>query len=260
MGTAEEGEKSVKAEELRDKDWGGEEEEDSGIDPNAPWFEKKNKSYNFIGLRGRMVVIPQFMFSLYQADGGRTVVSPQIGVEYGHRRNGFEYDAWLAYAAYTMEESPFKADSDPDVAWERVSSSIKTVTLGLDFMWSTDLDSGFSFMYGIGAGLGVVFGSLRRNQAYPPSGVASDPETYVKCPAQGVPDAAYCAADNDHYGDYTEPNWFDGGSKPVVFPWIALPQIGFRFKPSKQVAMRFDTGLSFPGPFFFGLSGQYGLL
>ncbi len=234
----------------------GPESEQAG---DEPWTEAEDETYRFLGLRGRYVVIPAFMFDLYQADGGTTVTSPGIGLEYAVRRNGFEYDAWLMYASYPMKPSPFKAKSDPDQAYEIVKSEIKTLTIGADFLWTTPIDGGFSFVYGGGAGLGIVFGNLYRNQAYPPNGVAGDPNKYVKCPAP-VAQGDYCGTDNDHYGDYTEPNWFDGGSKPVVFPWIALPQVGLRWKPSSRFAMRLDTGLSFPGPFFLGLSGQYGLL
>ncbi|PIE05323.1 MAG: hypothetical protein CSA75_05340, partial [Sorangium cellulosum] len=70
----------------------------------------------------------------------------------------------------------------------------------------------------------------------------------------------YCDNENDHYGDYTEPNWLDGGSRPLIFPWLALPQMGLRWKVSPKIVLRLDTGLSLPGPFFFGVSGQYGLL
>lgn len=224
------------------------------------WFEQENTAYKFIGLRARMVIIPSFMFGLYQADGGRTVVAPVIGLEYVSRRNGFEYDAWLTYGSYAMDEAPFKAKSDPDNAYEIVKSELKVVSVGADFLWTTPIDGGVSFVYGGGAGIGAVFGDLRRNQAEPPSGTQGDPNDYVKCPAPGPSANGYCGNDNDHYGDYTEPNWFDGGSKPVIFPWIALPQLGMRWKPSRKFVLRVDTGLSFPGPFFFGVSGQYGLL
>ncbi len=226
---------------------------------SEPWAEEANRSYHFLGLRGRYVVVPAFMFELYQADGGSTVTSPGIGLEYGVRRNGFEYDTWLSYSSFAMKESPFKAKSDPDQAFEIVRSELKVLSLGADFLWSTPIDKGFSFVYGGGAGLGVVFGNLYRNQAYPPGGVKGDPGTYLKCPAQGARAGDYCGTDNNHYGNYSEPSWFNGGSKPVVFPWISLPQIGVRWKPSRSFVLRFDTGLSFPGPFFFGLSGQYGL-
>ena len=68
---------------------------------------------------------------------------------------------------------------------------------------------------------------------------------------------AYCGTDNDHYGGYTEPSWANGGSKPIVFPWLAL-QTGFRFKPTKQFVARLDSGFGTSG-FFFGLGADYGL-
>jgi hypothetical protein len=59
-------------------------------------------------------------------------------------------------------------------------------------------------------------------------------------------------------GGYTEPNWFSGGSIPVVFPHIAVPQLGIRWKPVKQFETRLSVGFSLTG-FFLGISGYYGL-
>ena len=70
--------------------------------------------------------------------------------------------------------------------------------------------------------------------------------------------AAYCDFTNDHYGAYAEPSWAHGGSKPFIVPWLALPQIGFRYKPIKQFEARFDAGFSISG-FFLGLAASYGL-
>jgi len=242
-----------------EKESGDEGSRDEGPE-TSPWAELENEDYRFLGLRARVIYVPEFMFGLFGADGGKAVVAPSIGPEYVTRRNGFEVATWLTFTSYGMDDAPFKASSDPDEAYEIVKSEIKTITVGADFLWTHPLnEKGLSLTYGGGAGIGVVFGKLYRNQAYPPSG-PGDPETYVKCPGPNPAYGGYCATDNDHYGDYTEPNWLDGGAKPLLFPWIALPQVGLRWKPSRQFAMRLDTGLSLPGPFFFGLSGQYGLL
>ncbi len=226
------------------------------------FVEEHGKTYNFVGARFRMAIVPQFMFGLFSADGGKLVVSPSFGAEYAVRRNGFEYVLWLGFASYSMGEAPFKSKSDDESAWEIVSASMYTLTVGSDFLWSAPISPRVSFVYGGGAGIGAAFGTIHRNQAQPPGGGApGDPYTYVKCPgAAGVHGAPYCGDDNNHYGDYTEASWLSGGSKPIVFPWIAIPQIGIRWKVSRQFVMRFDTGLSFPGPFFFGIAGQYGLL
>ena len=233
---------------------------DTGDVSERPWEEEENEKYTFVGLRARMIYIPTFMFDLFQADGGKSVLAPSFGPEYVTRRNGFEIDTWLTYTSYGMDDAPFKSKSDPDVAYEIVRSELKAITVGADFLWTHPInDKGLSLMYGGGAGIGLVFGELHRNQAYPPDGQPGDPEQYEKCAGPNT-FGDYCDDDNDHYGSYTEPNWFDGGSKPVLFPWIALPQVGLRWKPSRHFVLRVDTGLSLPGPFFFGVSGQYGLL
>jgi hypothetical protein len=243
----------------RSNEKGAPQEEEAAVDPaDAEYVEAKGTTYQLLGLRARMVLIPQFMFGLFGADGGRTVWSPQVGPEFAVRRNGFEYDLWLTYSSYSMSNSPFKSSSDPDTAYEIVSSSIKTISIGSDFLWSAPINPRLSFVYGGGAGIGVVFGDLNRTQSYPP-GTPGDPNTYLPCVAPGNPSQSYCGNDNTHYPGYKEPSWISGGSKPIVFPWIAPFQMGLRWKPSPKVALRLDTGFSFPGPFFFGLSGQYGL-
>jgi hypothetical protein len=62
----------------------------------------------------------------------------------------------------------------------------------------------------------------------------------------------------DGPGSYSEASWTGGGSKPLIFPWIALPQVSFRYKPIKQLETKLDLGFSTSG-FFFGLSAAYGL-
>jgi hypothetical protein len=112
----------------------------------------------------------------------------------------------------------------------------------------------------MGAGIGFVFGPIKRNQAKPPTGpngsTNADPYTWQPCsPAergQGT-----CGTDNDHYGDYEEPSWADGGSKPIVFPWLAI-QTGLRYKPHRNFAMRLDLGFGTSG-FMLGVGADYGL-
>ena len=60
----------------------------------------------------------------------------------------------------------------------------------------------------------------------------------------------YCnALDKDaaHYPGYTEPDWFHGGIRPSIFPWLVLPQVGLTFHPSRTVAIDLDTGISLSG-------------
>jgi len=84
------------------------------------------------------------------------------------------------------------------------------------------------------------------------SGKPGDPSTYLPCQGPNNPRGtfAYCNAldkDATHYPGYTEPDWFHGGIRPSLFPWLVLPQLGFSFRPSANVAIDLDTGVSISG-------------
>jgi hypothetical protein len=234
-------------------------------DPNSP-VEKPSTTYRFIGARFRETWIPKFMISLF-GDGGNTVSIPMFGPEVTIRRNHFEYVLSAMYSIYSLgdplHQVPFKAKTDPDVAYELVDANLKVLYLESEFLWSTELDPTFAIDYGAGLGVGLVFGDIHRQQAHPVNDVAGDPYQYVPCePVEPPPGTAthagYCGSDNNHYGNYTEKSWADGGSKPIIFPWLAI-QTGFRYKPTRQFMARFDLGWNlFNGP-FVGLGADYGL-
>ena len=218
-------------------------------------FEKKGESYMFVGLRYRGIIVPQFMINMF-GEGGDGVYVNAFGPEFSIRRDNFEYNFSIWYADYGMDPTTFKAKDDPIDAWEIVESDLKVIYLTADFLWSTDLNPQFAINYGMGAGIGFVFGDLYRQQATPPGGNPNvPPEDWVACP--GPNQAIYCGDDNDHYGDYTEDSWASGGSKPILFPWFAL-QTGLRYKPHKNFVTRLDLGFGTSG-FFFGLGADYGL-
>jgi hypothetical protein len=235
----------------------------SGLDdPNSP-FEKNNTTYRFVGARFRYIIVPQFYMGLF-GSGGTTVGVPAFGPEFTIRKNGFEYVLSAMYASYAMDPTPFKAKTDGNDAWEIVDTNIKALYLMSDFLWSSEINPKFAFLYGAGFGIGAVFGDIHRVQAYP-GGDANDPSTYRPCngpgnPGPGAPPGVggYCGGDNNHYGTYTEPSWADGGSKPIIFPWLSV-QTGLRFKPVKSFMMRLDVGWNLLNGPFFGLAANYGL-
>jgi hypothetical protein len=120
-----------------------------------------------------------------------------------------------------------------------------------------------SFQYGGGAGIGFVFGNLYRTQAYKEDGI------YKPCTGNHNPPVLvsgsmdfYCEDDpdhapNQHYPGYKEPSWANGGSKPIIFPWIAI-QTGIRWKPHRNFVARLDAGIGL-GQVFFGIGADYGL-
>ena len=148
---------------------------------------------------------------------------------------------------------------------------MKSVYATADLLWSAKIQKNLEFEYGAGFGLGVIFGDLETNwvQDIGPTGagglVGSNGHHYIACATEGQGGANSGCNKSDHQnaqvakvGGYTESSWFSGGSKPVIFPWIAVPQLGLRFKPIKNFVGRLGVGFSLTG-FWFGLSGQYGL-
>jgi hypothetical protein len=219
--------------------------------------ELPGKTYLFVGARYRAIILPKFMMNLF-GDGGKTLLIHGIGPEFSIRKNAFEYNLSVWYAGYGMSPTAFKAKDDGVNAWEVVESRVKSIFITADFLWSQDFSPEFALNYGLAGGFGVIFGDLYRTQAYP--GPGANPNTgdgFIKCTGKFQPNAEYCDDSNDHYNGYTEPSWSGGGSKPIIFPWLAL-QTGLRYKPHRNFAARFDAGFGTSG-FFLGLGLDYGL-
>lgn len=238
-------------------------------------FEDPLKRYNFIGLRFRDAIVPKFLINAFGASGGGNVNVPMVGPEFSSRRDRLELDVALMFADFTMNPTLFKGKSEPDTAYEMVASGIRQVMLTLDVLYEIPIEKDgdrtgrFSFLIGGGIGFGFVMGPLYRSQVYPlkPGASGDDPSQWGLCRGTGNPNPMYCENPNSHFspsgkidgnGSYAEASWAGGGSKPILFPWLALPQLSFRYKPIKQLQTRFDTGFSTAG-FFFGLSAGYGL-
>ncbi|CAN5918345.1 hypothetical protein BH11MYX4_BH11MYX4_54310 [soil metagenome] len=226
--------------------------------------EIPTKSYLFIGAHYRGNVIPQFMLNLF-IDKGATIYSNTFGFQLDKRKDGFSVIPALSFTEYGTGDILFKAKDGKDIPgnYTFVNSSMKAIYATVDLLWSTKIAKNFDFEYGFGVGLGVIFGSLANNWVYRDANGALD--GFSKCPSEGFggPGSGCNKADHQNsdvakVGDYTEKSWFDGGSKPVVFPYISIPQVGLRFKPVKQFESRLGLGFSLTG-FWFGLSGAYGL-
>jgi hypothetical protein len=232
--------------------------------------EDPAKKYYFVGLRYRGTIIPQFFESLFVDDGG-TVYSNTLGLEVDIRQDGRSIIPWFQYTDYGMGNTLFLTKGkDPTDAtqYSVVNSGLKALYLGLDEMWSAPLADHFDFEYGFGVGIGFVFGSLQNNWVYQdPNGAfhsSSGGLTLSECPSGSQYTIPSCMPMNHQgssvskVGGYVEPNWFNGGAVPVVFPQISIPQIGIRYKPIKQVEARLQVGFSITG-FWWALSVDYGL-
>jgi len=248
--------------------------------------EDPDRKYYFIGLRYRGTIIPQFVENLF-VDDGATVYSNSIGIEMDIRHGGSSLIPWIQYTDYNTGDILFLQKGQPDIAANRsiVNSSLKAIYLGVDELWSVPLvATKLDFEIGFGVGIGGVFGTLSNNWVYIDNSVtngqhngelrSSNGNYYSKCTSTAAPIADQSANSdgcnpgnhsspnpakvfsNGHY--YIEPNWFNGGSVPVIFPSISVPALGLRYKPIKQLEMRLDAGFGLTG-FWWGLSVDYGL-
>lgn len=229
--------------------------------------EKEGKTYLFVGLRYRGNLVPKFMLNMF-VDEGKSIYTNTIGAELDIRKDGFSLIPALSYAELGTGDILFKEKGSKDIAgnYNLVNSSLKVIYATADLLWSTKLSKNVEFEYGAGFGLGFVFGDLVTNW------VREDPNGYlhsdsgkrfIPCPAvdsagTGCNKADHQNSETDKVGGYVEPSWFGGGSRPALFPWIAVPQVGLRIKPVKQFVGRLGLGFSLTG-FWFGFSGQYGL-
>lgn len=226
--------------------------------------EEELKRYYFVGARFRDIIMPQFMLEIF-AKGGATGNLWLVGPELSMRKAGTEIDISLSYADYGFGPAMFKGKNEADFAYEIVKSDLKVFYLTFDLLFDFPLDKNgmFDFLVGGGLGVGVVAGDLYREQAYPTSGTPdpANASKWTKCSAPGDGVAGYCDSGNNHYPqngkDYSEASWLDGGQKPIVIPWVSLPQISLRIKPIKQLQTRIDAGFSVTG-FFTGISAGYG--
>jgi hypothetical protein len=213
----------------------------------------------WIGTRFRGIVIPQFLMSAF-GDGGTTVFVPGGALTVTKTTGGPDLIFSFGWAGYFVRGMPWKGKDDPDTEWELVDSNLQSFVAALDLMWSFPIDDAGRWRFRIGGGIGLgiaFFGDLSRNQAFPPDGKPGDPYQYERCEGPNDPPGTfrYCNLldkDADHYPGHAEKTWFQGGSRPVIYPWISIPQLEIELRPSERVALDLELASTISG-FMFGL-------
>src|SRR4029077_18260416 len=136
--------------------------------------------------------------------------------------------------------TPFKAHGTPDTEWEIDEANLHSLALAVEVTYGVPIDKAgiATFRFGAGIGLGWMFaGDLIRTKAYPPDLVPGDPYTYKKCVGPDNPSGTfrYCNSldkDKNRYGQPDKP-WGEGGARPIIYPWVALPELSLSFRPAK---------------------------
>ena len=261
---------------------------DVNVNVNAPpaWdetdvTEKDGHKYYFLGARYRGYVIPKAFINIF-VSGGAWVYSNSVGLELDIRKDGFSIIPNITYTEYSTGDLLFlqHGESYMDVGnWSLVNSGIKVLYAGADFLWSAKISKNVDFEYGMGFGLGVVFGNLEDNWVTTAGATA----TYVNASGQTVPALAgssvvsgsnqyfvpctttgptgcnlgdHAGATTAKVGDYQEPHGFN--PIPTLFLNVSVPQLGLRIKPIKSFVGRISAGFNIPNGLWFGFSGDYG--
>lgn len=257
----------------------GTEEQYSGAHPH----EEEGKSYFFLGAFYRHQFVPSGLLELF-LDAAPSENMPQFGGEFIRRRDGMDVIASVYYADYRFS-GPFLAKDDPpqDVEW--IDSDMWAVMGSVTLLWGSHFSDWFAIQYGLGVGVGWLFGDMVRTEAYPsnsghsrcvaPTGPglpgsaqSSDPndpaafsgglgetvEQYCAPPSSFPTDAD--GDDGEHYG-VTARTWFDSGSRPNLWFRFA-PQLSLRFKPMHQLVIRVDGGFDLFSGIFVGAAAAFG--
>jgi hypothetical protein len=243
-------------------------------DPKAPAKPKRasggsgggggGSSSIALGARFRGMIIPKFLMNAF-GEGGTTLFAPGGDLTLTAALTDVDIAVSLGYSSYRMGEVAWKPKGRPDTEFEILQSDLQSVLATVDLLWNIPLDKleRVSFRVGGGIGVGWTFaGNLYRTQAYAPSAfvgdpyrsqpVVVDPSEYVKCGGPNAPVGTfrYCNQldkDADHYNGYTEPSWFNGGVRPLVYPWVTFPQVGISWRIAPRVTLDIDGGLTISG-------------
>ena len=233
--------------------------------------EKDHKTYYFVGARYRGTIIPKFMVNMFVGEGA-TFYSNMVGIEVDIRKDHFSMIPALNYIEYGFDPVLFldKSGQGGEAIpgnFSSVHSNLAGIYLTLDLLWSVPVHKHIDFEYGLGVGVGALFGNIYNNWVYfDPNGSLSSSggRKFSICPSEGFGGAGSGCNKADHknpdtakVNDYQEKTWAGGGSVPNVFLHLALPQLGLRIKTIKQMEMRIGGGFSLTG-FWFGISGDYG--
>jgi len=159
-------------------------------EPLGDVAEQPGKTYLFVGAHYRGLVLPQFMVNVF-ADAGATFYSHTVGLEVDIRRNRFSIIPSIDYTDLGTDDTLFlDKGTDPADAgnWAVVNSSLKTLFVSVDLLWSVPLAKSLDFEIGgaVASGscsaISTSTGSPRNPAAGPP--VAGSTRFY-KCEAEG---------------------------------------------------------------------------
>jgi len=255
--------------------------------------ELPDHSYWSFGFGYRHSFAPRGVIELFSALGPSGVQVPQYQFEIDRRRNGVDLITAIYYADYSFT-GPFRGNGDSVDETEIIRSNLRTFGASVSMLWSSNFSDVVALQYGFDFGLGVLFGSVKRTEAYPSNGGPHTHDGWAPCVGPTSAGAAGTAQSTDAFDDlryptmntassfcgvpsdasaaggYTDPDQRNGeqygvtarglfhGGKVPPFSVRAAPRLSLRIKPIRQLVLRFDAGFDFGSGVFLGAAAHYG--
>lgn len=216
----------------------------------VPVTPKPTDSEHWLGVGVRGIVMPQFLVGAF-GEGGATLFFPGGEIRYARRLGSVDVEPSFSIMSFGASTFPFKPHGTPDTEWELIESDLLGMTAALDVLYRVPLDDGGRVEWRIGAGFGfgwAFLGEIYRWQSYPRDLAPGDPSTYKKCKAPNDPPGSYLYCnqldkDAERFGG-PDAWWGDGGARPIIYPWLSLPQTGFSFRPTESLFIDLEVGVT----------------
>ncbi len=226
---------------------------------------RQTRNQWFLGAYWRHIVMPGFIQGIFadeapslstgMLDFGDTL-DPNVGLLATYRNeSGFSIIFGLGYTSFEFEGA-YRPDDDDWENTEWIRSDLDMWHGTFAVLWSTTLADWFAIEYGLGIDLGLIFGDIRRWEAW----YDEDDEEWNACEGPEDPDirsendVIYCEQPNDR-GAGTDPSsemgahynvdigrWSDDGDIPNFIPVPMIPQIALRFAPVEEFVIKLEGG------------------
>ena len=229
---------------------GEEKREEATKDYLSSLREEKDRWYFMVGGLFRYILFPSYLlepFGDFPKGAPRPfAANPGVGVSFTARKNRLDIVANLWWAGYMTDSFLYAENGEAEIDPEFIDNSLSALFLNVDFLMTVDIVPWFSFAFGGGVGLGIVFGEIRRTEAVPLRNATSGnyegegvgDKNWVRCIHSD--NSGYCESeigDPDEKGYYNEKE----DRVPPVVPWANL-LLGARFKPHQHLVIYIDSG------------------
>lgn len=237
-------------------------------EPVDPLVEKHDHWYLWLGAGYQGTVLPAFLLGAF-VKGAPTTYFSTFKLSADFRKNNFSVVPSLAFTEFGSGDILFAQRGKSEAVngnWSVVNSNIKMISAEVQLLWSSKVHRMVDIEYGLGAGLGMTFDNLGLNWVYADANgqyTSESGRSFSKCASNQNPPGTTGCTSRDHsnseterVGNYKEPSWFNGGSKPSFLP-VLTPIVGVRVKPHQNFMTRVGIGWGLYGP-WFGINGYYG--